>query len=649
MRSLAFVAGLDLWPVREKWSYFNEFTPPLNPEVIDPASDFSTDLADSAAPSAPAAVGRQTSNRSNPQKLELTWIGKQSRPKLEPRILLEDPAKSYLAKTRVTASDIFDNVLIKGDNLLALKALEAEFAGKVKCVYIDPPYNIDAAGVPYDDNVEHSTWLTLIRPRIELLRTLLRDDGVLFISIDTAEFAYLRVLADEIFGRANLVTELVWHYEGVNDNQADFRKTHEYILVYAKDVKSFKANKITDPNVELPDDIENSVVKNSPKNPPSPVLLPVGFPAEIVEGRISAAEIGALKMSGDLEIVDGKLAVAVTATSGWSSKNILERFIATGFASVIDQKGQRTRFVIKRSGNIHYVKDRDQGYLLTVLRNLGTVVQSEGHIAALGIAPFGFSKPEGLIQFVLSIGSSPGDLVLDSFGGSGTTAAVAHKMGRRWIMVELGEHCDTHIAPRLQKVIDGQDPGGVTGAADWKGGGGFRYYDLAPSLLKKDKWGQWVINKHQFNPEQLAEAVCKLEGFRYAPSAHTFWLHGQSTERDFIYVTTATLSADQLYELSREVGPDRSLVVCCSAWVGSIDHLKNLTVKQIPKAVRDKCEFGRDDYSLNVAALQPSAPAPTTVPGAAGPPRAAPRKAKQAPPNAGPDLFAAKEPADEAN
>ncbi len=223
-------------------------------------------------------------------------------------------------------------------------------------------------------------------------------------------------------------------------------------------------------------------------------------------------------------------------------------------------------------------------------------------------------KPEGLLERVVHIATNPGDLVLDSFAGSGTTGAVAHKMGRRWIMVELGEHCHTHIIPRLRKVIDGQDPGGITQAVGWKGGGGFRYYGLAPSLLEKDKWGKWVIS-HEFNAAMLAEEVCKLEGFVYAPSDTLYWEHGHSTERDFIYVTTANLSRDQLQQLSDEVGRDRSLLVVCSAFRGPREGYANLTVKKIPKAVLSRCEWGHDDYSLRVENLPeaPAAPGQTEI------------------------------------
>lgn len=219
---------------------------------------------------------------------------------------------------------------------------------------------------------------------------------------------------------------------------------------------------------------------------------------------------------------------------------------------------------------------------------------------------FDTPKPEKLIKRVLEIATREDDLVLDSFAGSGTTGAVAHKMGRRWIMVELGEHCHTHIIPRLKKVIDGEDPGGITKAVTWKGGGGFRYYHLAPSLLAKDKWGNWVINKG-YNAAMLAEALCKLEGFTYAPSDSIYWQHGYSTEQDFIYVTTANLNHDQLQQLSDEVGSERTVLVLCTAFRARADRYPNLTVKKIPKAVLARCEWSHDDYSLRVENL-PQAP-----------------------------------------
>jgi len=230
---------------------------------------------------------------------------------------------------------------------------------------------------------------------------------------------------------------------------------------------------------------------------------------------------------------------------------------------------------------------------------------------------FQFPKPEKLLQRILSLATNPGDLVLDSFAGSGTTGAVAHKMGRRWIMIEQGEHCHTHIIPRLRKVIDGQDPGGVTEATGWKGGGGFRYFRVAPSLMQQDKFGNWVISS-EVGPAMLAEAVCKLEGFRFEPSDTVWWQHGRSTENDFLYVTRQTLAREDLQRLSDEVGPQRTLLVMCGAFrCRDLSAFPNLTVKKIPAAVLDRCEWGKDDYSLAVAALPPPEAAAPASPAAA--------------------------------
>lgn len=225
---------------------------------------------------------------------------------------------------------------------------------------------------------------------------------------------------------------------------------------------------------------------------------------------------------------------------------------------------------------------------------------------------FDTPKPERLLQRIIHLATNPGDLVLDSFAGSGTTGAVAHKMGRRWIMVELGEHCHTHIIPRLHKVIDGEDLGGISKAVNWQGGGGFRYYKLAPSLIVDDPWGNQIINP-AYNAAQLAEALCKLEGFSYAPSEVHWWQQDHSSERDFIYVTTQNLSVMQLQALADEVGGGQSLLVCCSAFRGitadkAAERWPNLTLKKIQKMVLARCEWGQDDYSLNVANLPMAKP-----------------------------------------
>jgi adenine-specific DNA-methyltransferase len=526
-------------------------------------------------------------------KLELTWIGKENRPRLEPRILLEDPEKSYHAAHRVTEKDLFDNRLIFGDNLLALKALEAEYTGKVKCVFIDPPYNTGSAFTHYDDGLEHSIWLSLMRDRLEIIRRLLSDDGSLWITIDDNECHYLKVLCDEVFGRGNFLSNFIWKKSyGGGAKSKWFVGLHEHVLSYVKNIEQF-------PEMFLPPDpgaskkyYKYSDEKLSSRGPYR--LQPLATTSMDDRPNLRYP----IHLPGGSDIWPEK-------QWQWSQERVLKA-IASNEIVFTEKKGKVT------VSYKQYLRDESG---MQRMRKPYTII--DGHYTQHGtyesMALFGlndkfsFPKPEGLIHYILEAATNPGDLVLDSFAGSGTTGSVAHKMGRRWIMVELGEHCHTHIIPRLKKVIDGEDPGGITKNVKWKGGGGFRYYRLAPSLLEKDKWGNWVINK-TYNSPMLAEALCKLEGFTYAPSDSIYWQHGHSTERDFIYVTTANLNHEQLLQLSDEVGPNRSLLVLCTAFRGREDY-PSLTVKKIPRQVLSRCEWGHDDYSLRVENL-PKAPSP---------------------------------------
>lgn len=531
--------------------------------------------------------------RNSKTKLELTWIGKENRPKLEPRILLEDPEKSYHAPHRVTEHDIFNNRLIFGDNLLALKALEQEFTGKIKCVFIDPPYNTGAAFDHYDDGVEHSLWLNLIRARLELLWKLLSEEGSIWITIDDTECHYLKVLCDELLGRPNFVASFAWEKDQGRRGDTDISSAHDHILLYVRNRDVWRKSRNLLPRTAE----QEARYRNPDKDPRGPWL----------QGDNGTAKSGTESLRFPIKLPSGRVVVP--------PKGNYWRFSQESFQEALREnrvyfgaKGDSLP-VIKR-----YLSEVQEGVVPRTWWPASEVGSNQDakrdHLRKLlpEIEPFATPKPEQLLHRILSISTNRGDLVLDSFAGSGTTGAVAHKMGRRWIMVELGEHCHTHIIPRLQKVIDGQDPGGITEAVGWKGGGGFRYYRLAPSLLEKDKWGNWVINK-AYNPAMLAEAVCKLEGFTYAPNDTVYWQHGHSTERDFIYVTTQNLSHDQLQALSDEVGESRSLLVMCSAFRGKPDRFPNLTIKKIPKAVMARCEWGKDDYSLRVEHL-PKAPAP---------------------------------------
>ena len=533
------------------------------------------------------------------QKLELTWIGKDQRPRLEPRILLENPARSHHAAQRVSENDLFDNRLIKGDNLLALKALEAEFTGKVKCVFIDPPYNTGSAFTHYDDGLEHSIWLGLMRDRLEIIRRLLSDDGSLWITIDDNEAHYLKVLCDEVLGRRSFVANVVWQNRYSRSNDASISLSHNSILVYSPAADQWKnvRNRLSRTAEQAsqyknPDNDPSGPWRAIPWDAPN-IRANLSYPITTPSGRIRFPPEGRCWSRTEdqwLEIVRSGMAYFGRNGDGAPSfKQYLHD--ASGIVPNTWWPHEETGHSDESKKEMHALFGKDRA--------------------------FDTPKPERLLHRIIHISTNPGDIVLDSFAGSGTTGAVAHKMGRRWIMVEIGEHADTHIVPRLKKVIDGQDPGGVTDATGWKGGGGFRYYTLAPTLLTTDRWGNLVINP-EYNAPMLAEAMCKLEGFTYAPSETLWWQHGRSSERDFLCVTTQTLGLQQLEALADEVGPERSLLVCCSAFTGvsaqeAATRWPNLTIKKIPKMVKDRCEWGHDDYSLNVSNL-PMAQKPAATP-----------------------------------
>ncbi len=523
-------------------------------------------------------------------RLELTWIGKERRPRLEPRILLEDPNLSHHAATRVSEQDMFDNRLIFGDNLLALKALEQEFAGKVKCVFIDPPYNTGSAFTHYDDGLEHSIWLSMMRDRLELIRRLMSNDGSLWITIDDNEAHYLKVLCDEVFGRANFVADVVWQKRISPDSDARFLSgTNDHILVVAKSVELASMNRLLRTE-------EQDARYQNPDNDPRGIWTS----SDLTRREYREHDYYPIKLPSGREVLPAR-------GRSWSiPKMSFERLIQEKriyFGPNGDAMPRRKRFLSEIRG----------GVVPTTWWSAEVAKNEDGKRELKALFPtevdvFATPKPEALLRRVVELATNPGDLVLDSFAGSGTTGAVCHKLGRLWIMVELGEHCHTHIIPRLTKVIDDDDPGGVTRAVDWKGGGGFRYFKLAPSLLREDAWGRLVINS-AFNAEMLAEAVCKLEGFTYAPSDTLYWQQGYSTERDYIYVTTSSLNHAQLQHLSDDVGPDRTLLVTCGSFRASKQGYPNLTLKKIPHAVLNRCEWGKDDYSLTVSEL-PEVPAP---------------------------------------
>ena len=534
-------------------------------------------------------------------RLELTWIGKDVRPRLEPRILIEDPAISHHASAK-GENDIFDNVLIKGDNLLALKALEADYVGKVKCIFIDPPYNTGSAFEHYDDGVEHSLWLSLMRDRLELIRTLMAENGSLWITIDDNEGHYLKVLCDEIFGRKNFVRHVTWQKKySVSNNFQGIASLTDHILIYRKS-EVFQNNL-------LPRTDDATARYSNPDNDKRGPWKAVDYLNQAtVSQRPNLVYAITNPVTG--EVVRNRIK-AWKYDPETHAAHVAEKRLWWGL------HGENSVPALKLF--LSEVREGMTPHNWWPHAEVGHTDESKKEIIELFGSEnvFETPKPERLLQRIIALATKPGDFVLDSFAGSGTTGAVAHKMGRRWIMVELGDHAVTHIVPRLMKVIDGEDKGGVTEATGWNGGGGFRFYRLAPSLLATDKWGNWVISK-TYNAAMLAEAICKLMGFVYAPSQDPaeYWRHGHSSERDFIYVTTASLTHDQLRSITQDVGPERTLLICCKAFNARATDFENLTVKKIPHAVLSRCEWGKDDYSLRIAALpeREAEPAPPPDP-----------------------------------
>ena len=519
-------------------------------------------------------------------KLELTWIGKyDERKPLEPRILIENKEYSYgEPETGIlpNGKPWNGNMLIHGDNLLALKALEQDYAGQVKCIYIDPPYNTGNAFEHYDDGVEHSIWLSLMRERLEILLNLLQQNGSIWISIDADESHYLKVLCDEIFGRRNFIDEVIWQraYAPINLKKT-LSRSHDSILVYVKDkTDKLEFNKI--PRSDKQRDLYKNY-DNDPRGDWKSDNLSVG-PA--VEKNIYP-----------ITTPSGRVCYPPEGYSWRLSQERLKEYIEDNriwFGPNGNNVPSIKRFISE-------VKDGVTPMTLWTYQEVGHNQDAKKEIKAFGFETiFDTPKPEKLIERIVTIASNPGDLVLDSFLGSGTTAAVAQKMGRRYIGIELGEHAYTHCVPRLKMVTDGTDQGGISKAQNWKGGSGFKFYELAPSLLKKDKFGNLVINK-EYNADMLAAAMAKQEGYTYQPSQETYWKQGFGSETDYIYTTTQFLTVESLAAIHETMAEDESLLICCTSFQRECKSaFSNISIKKIPQMLLGRCEFGKDDYSLNI-------------------------------------------------
>ena len=552
-------------------------------------------------------------------KLELTWIGKYDEKKaIEPRILMENPEYSF---GEVETGELPNgkqwkgNMLIHGDNLLALKALEQDYAGQVKCIYIDPPYNTGSAFEYYDDNLEHSIWLNLMKERLICLKNLLAPNGFFCCHIDDSEGHYLKVLLDEIFERKNYLTTLyvrVRYPEKALKQDMDFHKEIEYIHVYQK------TNQASPNKEEVSDNYDKYMYYFKETQ---------NFESVILGGkRVDIFRKGAWSVEKKEGSKEGRKEI-------WASGTILDgnssgRFFRDYLNGRYNLDGLGVLYKVYGIGddNFNYryftgpkkigatkgkyfqgvpkdLLDKETITKLKPINNFYDFAANFGNCRTEGNADFrGGKKPEILLKLILEHFTNEGDLVLDSFLGSGTTAAVAHKMNRKYIGIEIGNQAYSLCYPRLKAIVNHMDKSGISKDenVEWKNKSGFKFYELAPSLLKEDKFGRLVINK-EYNADMLAAAMAKQEGFTYSPSVEQYWKQGYSSETDYIYTTTQFMTVQGLSEIHELMGEDETLLICCTAFQKECkNQFSNMTIKKIPQILLGRCEFGKDDYSLNI-------------------------------------------------
>ena len=359
-----------------------------------------------------------------------------------------------------------ENLLIQGDNLLALKALLPFYRGRVKCIFIDPPYNTKSAFTHYDDNLEHSQWLTMMYPRLVLLRELLAENGSMWITIDDNEAHYLKVLCDEVFGRQNFVCNCIWQkkFSPQNDEKL-ITASHDHLLVVAKNKSVCTFNQLQrtdahDNSFSNPDNDSRGAwssgdmtSKTKAAEHSYPVVSPAGVTHYPPPGR--------------------QWAPSLTTFNRWLAENRI------WFGKDGANKPRVKQFLSEVQGGIVPLS-------IWLREDVGDNQDAKREVKIFNnIEIFDTPKPEKLVQKVLHLASNPGDLIIDSFAGSGTTAAVAHKMGRRYIGIEMGEHARSHCLPRLEKVIAGEQ-GGISKPVNWQGGGGFRFYTLGDQVFDAD-------------------------------------------------------------------------------------------------------------------------------------------------------------------
>jgi adenine-specific DNA-methyltransferase len=402
----------------------------------------------------------------------LHWLNDEEARKTSSRV----PYRLLEADEAISAGDPnTENMLIQGDNLEALKALLPYYAGQVKCIYIDPPYNTQSAFEYYDDNLEHSTWLSLMYPRLEILRDLLADNGSIWISMDDNEEPYIRILLDEIFHRKNFIANVVWQKRTSPDARIQLGAAHDYIIVYAKNADNISFNK-------MPLTEEQKKGYKNPDNDSRGPWVSTDFTAQGWRPN----QMYKLTTPGGT-VYEPPLGRC------WSNiESEYNKLVAEGRMWYGKDKNGRPRvktYLFESEGVSSWTwwSNNEVGHNQEAKKEINELFGANN--------AFDTPKPERLLHRILYISTKLNDLVLDSFLGSGTTAAVAHKMGRRYIGIEMGEHAITHCTPRLKKVIEGEQ-GGISQEVGWQGGGGFHFYRLGETIFNEEGQINPVVKFH---------------------------------------------------------------------------------------------------------------------------------------------------------
>ena len=543
-------------------------------------------------------------------KLELTWYGKDEPIRVEPRLLIENTELSNTAADPDT-----QNMLIHGDNLLALKALESKFAGQVKCIYIDPPFNTGQAFENYDDNLEMSIWLDLMRSRLQIIHTLLKDDGTLFVHIDDQNLPYLTLLLDEIFGKQNRLYLITFKQGAATGHKAinpGCVTTTNFILIYSKSKEHWHPNRLYT-NRGSRDKRYGNFITNINDPFPSWNLITLteafaeerklsikearafikSYPEQMDQFVLEHCESVIQLVNPDYNSVGAETRAMIDESR--NKPNEILRQVRDGYSDIYLLNGKRIIFYRDKLKKVdgEYVP----GEPLTTLWDdlLSNNLHNEGGVNF----PKG-KKPEALIKRCIELSSDLGDIVLDSFLGSGTTAAVAHKMKRRWIGIEMGKQAYTHCKPRIDDAIANNDASGITKSVDWQGGGGYRFYEVAPTLINKDPFDEYVINE-DYDANMLAAAVALHEGFHYQPDGDLFWKQSVGNENSYLFVTTRHLNSPYLDSIKDTMEEGEYLIIACRSFDSGLDKAyDNITVKKIPQMLLERCEFGKADYNLNI-------------------------------------------------